>query len=410
MRLPRLSVLSIVLFSSVSQCQEIDLSRVISAAIFASAPKGIPIPGTNGALCHRDGSITGLYAIFRTARNDVSPSYKCSLSFVNIRAIPGNVTYSEVKLSPLPDSVSSQPFQYANCGPTPITINDEVSLTTTEGLSFTTSTSVTEGETTTIGGSLELPLKAVKIGMSASHVVTFSRTQSTSQVNNLQTASTINRKISITVPANTVHETKLLKKMSSGYVDFDGTVSLNGEVKMSLILRSNPQGAPPPTQVGQLSDYIPEPARNVHLKGQIWNVRGETVTRVDKETRIAVGSPICNPSTAVPENHLVIRPNSPFISSFSTSSGGIRRILTFSDGKPIDLPNSAGYVEVRVKSTGSKDCRVIFQGGDDVEFILSEPDQWSDWIPVKTHVGPSKIILHRKDDCAGALSTQVSLN
>jgi len=410
MRLSRLSVLSIVLFSSLSHGQEIDLSRVISAAIFASAPAGIAIPGTNGALCHQDGSITGLYSIFRTVRTDISPSYRCSMSFANIRAIPGNVTYSEVMLSPLPDSVSSQPFQYANCGPTPITITDEVSLTTTEGLSFTASTTVTEGGTTTLGGSLELPLKSLKLGMSASQVVTFSRTQNTSQANNLQTTSTINRKISITVPASTVHETKLLKKMSSGYVDFDGTVELNGEVKMAIILRANPQGAPPPTQIGQLSDYIPEAARVVHLKGQIWNVRGETVTRVDKETRIPVGSPVCSQSKAVPANHLVIRPNSPLISSFSTSWGVTRRTRPFSDGASIELPDTAGYVEVRVKSTGPTDCRVVFKGGDDVEFVLSKPGQWSDWIPVKTHVGPSTIILHREDDCGGALSSQLSLN
>ena len=278
--------------------EEINLSQMLTDLVFSSAPnRTLIFPNGGGAVCHANESITGLYLnVGDRVRGgtDVGGAYKCMVEFSAVHSVPDKITYSEVTLSPLPDAVSTKPFRYANCTSTVVPISDEVSLTTTEGSSVSVSTKVTSGTSTKIAGDIALPIGSVKLGMSTSQEVVFNREDNNSNVNNHQTSSEVSQKLSLSITPMTLHETTLTKKMTSGYVDFDGIVQISGDVGLRVLNRQT-SAQVNFVPLGSLTDLIPNYATlsALHLKGQLWVVRGEAVTRIDKEIKLTNNSEFC---------------------------------------------------------------------------------------------------------------------
>lgn len=284
-------VMSVSVSAIKCSAQEINLSDSLSSAIFSNRPgHAIYVPDLKFT-CHPDGTVSGLPG---TIPGALGPYLKCVIGYSHIHVIPVNVLYSDVKYSPLPDAVSAKPFLYTNCDNTPLPITDEIVLETTEGTSVKKSTVVTAGSNLTLDGKIDLPIKVLTFGMSASENIKFERTDETEESNTQQKASKVTQKILITIAPRSVHETKLIKTMRAGYVDFDGTVEVSGFADLQLQFRKDSTLFGNPIPLGPLSATLPKRARILHLKGQMWNVQSEAVNRVDIESPLSADSKVCN--------------------------------------------------------------------------------------------------------------------
>ena len=396
---------SLLLFSLISSASadEINLTTELSKVLFVGK-SSVPFPGVENTFCTPNGQING--------NPFVAAFYDCVYYFRNVRATSIEVTYSDVKKGAIPDSIVSQPFTYKNCTNSPLPVSDTISVTTTEGQSISTSTALTEGSNSTMTTSISVPVKAVTFGMTDSKTVNFSKTVTDATQNTYTKSSTVTQSLNFTIPPMTAREVRLEKVLTTGYIDFDGTVSFEADVGLRIKDKQNGQIVAQEVSMGTLTALTPNPAdRVLHLKGQIWNVKGEAVSRKDKDYSLADNPTACgNDKKTVlkssgTEKNMKLLGTIPLLKANPNSvDSGILTETGLINGMYIQTANVVANVNVRAKSQGPGFCAVTINSNSSAINFLAPPFSWSPWTTLFSHIGSAGSTITTSIGCdTGAL-------
>ena len=385
---------------------EIDLTVELNKVLFSETNK-VPIYHLEmpNAFCRSDGSLEGAHPI-------VAAAVRCGFRFTNVRAVSVDVSYSSPKAAAIPTTLVKDVWQYQNCSSLPLPITDNISLSSQEGSSVTTSTSVTTGSNTTTTAGVTVPIYAVQFSYSANVQYSFSKTDTTQQASSLtETRSTV-QNINVTVPPLSVYAVTLQKEVSNAYIDYDGIVTLDADVLMHPMrgpaAKQDPQG--PDISLGKLSQVASTAARTVHLKGQIWNAKGHSVVRNDKVTPIEDMNAVCPKAggTKPLVKQTDIQKRDAFFAATSMNSGALSRLVAsamqttqpLTNGMTITTSNSVANVEVRAKSFGPGFCAVGISSPYGQSNFLAPPLTWSPWTHLFSHMGAITATLGTSVGCS----------
>lgn len=399
-----LSSLFMLTFMSTALAEEINLTTELSKVLFAGK-SSIPFPGVPNTYCTAGGPIEG--PPFLAATLD------CVFYFRNVRSTSVDVTYSEVKKGAIPDSIVSQPFTYQNCTTSPLPVTDSISVTTTEGQSISTSTALTEGSNSTFTTSISVPIKALPFSMTDVKNVNFSKTVTDASQNSFTKSSTVTQALNFSLAPMTAREVRLEKVLTTGYIDFDGIVSFEADVGLRLRKKETGEILQQEVIIGTLSNFTPNPAdRVLHLKGQVWNVKGEAVSRKDNEYSIKDDPSLCKDakkaalkSSTTKKNNLNLLGTIALLQGAPESAGsGTLTETGLISGMYIQTANVVASVSVRAKSQGPGFCAVTINSNTSAINFLAPPFSWSPWTTLFSHIGSAGSTITTSIGCdTGAL-------
>lgn len=260
--------------------QEINLSVELNKMLFngKSRVRYWPEPPNSDpseAWCDTNGN-------FNTTEFQSSYNSLCVVTYRNVRVVPVRIDYSEVKKSALPDAIVAEEYSYKNCSPNPLTITDEKTFTTTEGYSISATTTVSEGSSVGSDVGLTIPIYATQLGITEKNTVSFKKDTATDNKQNFVAAKMVKQQLSFQVDPETERTVRMEKRITTDYLEFDGVVTLDADVHIP-VRRSDGQLGEPQHADYRLSSFTPKVEdRTLHLKGQIWNVKGEKIERSDR--------------------------------------------------------------------------------------------------------------------------------
>lgn len=359
-----------------------------------------------GLLCRKDGPIRAL------ERGIDLPYQRCMYRFDNVRLVPINVSYSGVKKPAFPERIVSSPFFYKNCTDSSYVVADNISISTTEGQTVTTSTVLTTADNVTWSGNVGFNIEVLQFGGSVQRQVTYSTMLTDQTTTDFTTNKTLTQAINLTIPPKTLREVRLEKKLSTGYIDFVGTVSVDADVSLSYKIVNAPgsHGRPqmPFFSIGKLSDLVSPAARIQKLDGQVWNVEGQQVFRSDFETPVGGGIE-CNGA-----GRIEAQADAASLGGLLSSLDALKSQLNSSLETFVTVPLHRGQesrVEtadvvsnlwVRAKSTSASVCQLQVSSNAGKRALAARPQEWTPWVSLAQHIGKINTLVDLSHTCGAA--------
>lgn len=386
MQLKKLNIIAIAFTMTMpgrATADELNLTNELTKALFYGKDT-IPFPGTPSSFCKQDGTAIG---------NPFLSLFTCVYYFNNIRTTPIDVTYSAVKQPAIPTTIVSKPFYYKNCTPDPYPVNDTLSVSTMEGASLTTTTTIMEGSSATLATNITIPVKGVQLGINDSKSASYSKTVGENTTTSYQSQTTVTQQLTgVTIQPMTLRLINLEKTLTTGYIDFDGTVSVEADVSMTIRSKSDGKLSNM-VSIGNLTSFTPTlDGRTLHLKGQVWNVKGEKVERKDKITSLKDDPKLCEDSavqiTNAATRMFALTTSAPRPLSVADGfPGGVLTTAPVINGMQIETANAVATVNVRAKGMGPGYCATNVSGGGQTVAVAAPPFVWSPWQPLFNHIG-----------------------
>ncbi|MBY3044844.1 hypothetical protein [Rhizobium leguminosarum] len=323
----------------------------------------------------------------QTANGDVVIGHRIDLRFANVRAVPIAVNYSDVKKSALPDSVIVKESVNVNCDDLPMQVNDSIGLIFTEGYQIQKTTSVTSGKQVTNTVGIQIPVVSATLGVSQQVSVNYTETDSNSSNNQTQKSET--RAITKEVPGKSVFICRMEKRISTDYVEFSGTLQLDGDVEIIAFQLSKGVFTGLSVPAGKISDYLSTAEATVAVEGQIWNVWADRTVRTDNVVPVASQPGACQPPTVQNFNG---ESEAAFtrlfdVGNLDTDHPGVLVTESLISGGFITTGNSIGNVEVRAQSLGPGFCACTISSANGLASVLAPPLTWSPWTTLFSHFG-----------------------
>lgn len=302
----------------------------------------------------------------------------------NITAIAsGAISYSEIKPAPIPLSIEKDFYAFSNCTSTTRKQSEEVSITTQNTYSISTSKTITINSTSGSNYNVALDLSYIKIGGSGNKSANF--TEVTGSTNQNSGSETVTRKYNISedIPPYKALVIIWEKTMSHSTQDFSGEVIIDGSF-------SNVKG-----EHSIVYSSLIYPNNPVTLSGTVY---GSDFTNQIEKKWIEVDLPV----DAIGCNNFNVKEY--LASNRSAPLGTNNQVITlngsFTDAV-ITTAKPAGLGIVQVRSKGSSDSCSFEVGTRESSPIsyMSYNGGWSDWKSLDYYTDSKNIYIYSSGSC-----------
>lgn len=373
--------------------EELNIEAEAIIRLFDGDKGLIEVPETGGNL------FCNIYGAVYNKDKSKNDDFKCSVGVKNIRVTEVSTEYSTIKPAPIPISVIKDVRTFVNCKSDSLDIKESITLERVEGNIITKKTTLSKETANTQNLSITIPVVGITFGSSLDQKLTFGTTSdTTTELNKTETTKT-EREIAFKVNPLTIANLVFEQTISNGYIDFVGSVKINGDAYLRITARPGITPQEKTLDLGYLSYLIFPPNKQIfQLSGQIWNVKYVGYRRYDLEEPITTTDPRCRLQEAAKPSVVAevkertrfaeikpIREDSP--KPFSASSNNkVSQSLPVGTST-IRTSDSVGNVYVRAKSQGPGFCATELSTSSKKISLAAPPFAWSSWTVLDSHIG-----------------------